>query len=259
MKFVLLGAGKIAQLFLDRHQRQFGRALELVGIVAPQDVVAPFISADGALSFSTFLPLNMADRQEYALQEFLLDLRPDFILSVQYPWILSSAILEIVGGRALNLHNARLPQYRGHNTISHELLNQERVHTITLHWMAEEVDRGPIVMTRDIAIESEDTAYSLWLRSVDAAAALLVEFMTHCQAIVYKQEGKSVEVGGAYYPKKAIQALKCIPENTSIVDIDRIARAFWFPPHEPAYFLNGDRRLYVMPVAYEYSNKVAHL
>ena len=259
MRFVLLGAGKIAQLFLDRHQREFRYSIDLVGIVTPPDVVAPFISADGAISFATFLPLNMADRQESELKEFLLYLRPDFILSVQYPWILSSEILGLVGGRALNLHNARLPQYRGHNTISHEILNKEQAHTITLHWMAEEVDRGRIVLTSDIAIKSEDTAYSLWLRSVDVAVALLAEFMSRCQAIVYRQEGKSVAFGGAYYSKTAIQALKRIPDGASLEDIDRIARAFWFPPHEPAYFLNGDRRLYVLPSAYEYSNKVAHL
>ena len=48
MRFVLLGAGQIAQLFLDRHKREFGRALELVGIVAPSNVVAPFIRTDEA-------------------------------------------------------------------------------------------------------------------------------------------------------------------------------------------------------------------
>jgi methionyl-tRNA formyltransferase len=259
MKFVMLGAGKIAQLFLNIHQRQFGRNLELVGIVATHEILAPFILADGTISTSNFLPLSMTDRQESALQELLLDTRPDFILSVQYPWILSSKILDLVGGRILNLHNARLPQFRGHNTISHEILNQEQVHTVTLHWMAKEVDRGSIVMTRDIAIKSEDTAYSLWLRSVDAAVALLSEFVSNWQSIVYEQEGNSVAIGGTYYPKAAIQALKCIPESASLEDIDRIARAFWFPPHEPAYFLKGNRRLYVLPDAYEYLNKVAHL
>ena len=140
-----------------------------------------------------------------------------------------------------------------------KILNKEQVHTITLHWMSEEVDRGCIVLTSDIPIKSEDTAYSLWLRSVDVAVALLAEFMSHCPAIVYEQEGKSVAFGGAYYSKTAIQALKCTPESASLEYIDRIARAFWFPPNEPAYFLNGDRRLYVLPGAYEYSNKVAHL
>ena len=113
MRFVLLGAGQIAQLFLDRHKHEFGRALELEGIVAPSNVVAPFIRTDRALLFFTLLPLKVTDRQESVLKEFLLDLRPDFILSVQHPWILSSEILGLVGGRALNLHNARTPQYRG--------------------------------------------------------------------------------------------------------------------------------------------------
>lgn len=83
--------------------------------------------------------------------------------------------------------------------------------------------------------------------------------MSHCQPIVYEQEGNNVAIGGTYYPKAAIQALKFIPESASFEDNDPIARAFRFPPHEPAYFLKGNRRLYVLPDANEYLNKVAHL
>jgi hypothetical protein len=50
MKFVMLGAGKIAQLFLNRHQRQFGRNLELVGIVATHEILAPFLFLQMELS-----------------------------------------------------------------------------------------------------------------------------------------------------------------------------------------------------------------
>ena len=68
----------------------------------------------------------------------------------------------------------------------------------------------------------------LWLRSVDAAVKFLSEFVSHCQPIVYEQEGNNVAIGGTYYPKAAIQALKFIPESASFEDNDPIARAFRF-------------------------------
>jgi methionyl-tRNA formyltransferase len=259
MKFVFLGAGIIAKLFLEKQQREFGGALELVGIIAPENILGFYRGQDGFLSRVAFLPLNFVNRQEAALQELLKAVKPDFVLSVQYPWILSPKVLDLVRGRVLNLHNAKLPQYRGHNTISHEILNREQVHTSTLHWIAEEVDRGRIVLTRDIAIAPDDTAFSLWRRSVESAIALLAQFLKHCETIVNEQGGQPVDPGGFYYSKTDIQELKNIPNNASLEDIDRIARAFWFPPHEPAYFLKGNRRLYVLPGAYEYSIKIADL
>lgn len=256
MRFVFLGSGRIAELFLERYRHEFASVLELVGMVTPESLVASYRGRDSELSTSAFLALNPTERQEPELLRLLKALRPDFVLSVQYSWILSQKILQAVNGRVLNLHNAKLPEYRGHNTISHEILNRERVHTSTLHWMAEEVDRGQIVLTRDIAIASDDTAFSLWRRSVDAAVALLGEFLDRCEVIVREHQGEPVASGGHYYSKAGIQVLKRIPDDASLDDIDRIARAFWFPTYEPAYFVKANRRLYVLPDSYDYAIKL---
>ena len=52
--------------------------------------------------------------------------------------------------KIINLHNAKLPDYRGHNSISHEILNGETKHTTTIHKIAKEVDRGEILLEKEI-------------------------------------------------------------------------------------------------------------
>ena len=177
--------------------------------------------------------------------------RPDYLLSIQYPWILPSNILRRVSDRVLNLHNAKLPDYRGHNSISHEILNEERIHISTLHWVAEEVDRGRIVKTREISIQSDDTAYSLWVRSVESALYLLETWFADLSCGLGFPSGVPVTSGGRYYRKEIAQN-KQIPDAATPGIIDRWARAFWFPPHEPAYIRHEQRKLYVLPNTWSY-------
>ena len=46
----------------------------------------------------------------------------NLIISVQHCWIFSDKILKSVNGNAYNLHNAKLPDYKGYNTINHAIL-----------------------------------------------------------------------------------------------------------------------------------------
>ncbi len=66
----------------------------------------------------------------------------DFLISIQYRWILSSRVIESVNGRAFNFHYGKLPDYRGHHLAIHAILNQEKKFSTTCHWMIEKVDRG---------------------------------------------------------------------------------------------------------------------
>ena len=51
----------------------------------------------------------------------------DLILSIQYNWVVATETIDLVKGRAFNLHNARLPDYKGYNSISHAIANGDNV------------------------------------------------------------------------------------------------------------------------------------
>lgn len=169
-----------------------------------------------------------------------------FVVSVQHPWVLSAKILDSVGGRAVNLHNAKLPEYRGHNAISHVLANKETVHHTTLHWMTEGVDQGKVIRTESIPVLPGDTALSLYLRSlgsVEKIAGSLCEYL----AIGDVPLGSAQVGNGCYYPKRSIAALRHLDASGGQEELTRVSRAVFFPPFEPAYLLDGDQKIYFIP------------
>ena len=89
-----------------------------------------------------------------------------------------------MSGKILNLHNAKLPDYRGHNSISFEILNREVEHTTTLHWVDIEVDRGKLVKSKSIKIEENDTAYSLWCRSLVSGIEILIDWFEDLKNLI---------------------------------------------------------------------------
>ena len=251
MKFALLASGRIAENFISDPRFEQTLKSNLCGVIASQSVVEDMTRRfSAAAEMPTY---HIADKRlnEEQLTELIDAVRPDYLLSIQYPWILPSDILTGLCGRVVNLHNARLPDYRGHNSISHEILNNETVHTTTLHWVAAEVDRGRVVMTRDIPIHTDDTAYSLWTRSLESALILLEDWFLRLVDLRNFPEGEAVAAGGKYYSKD-ISLHKEIPAGSAIDVTDKWARAFWFPPHEPAYMYNGKAKLYVLPNTWQY-------
>ena len=59
-------------------------------------------------------------------------------MSIQYPYKISSEIIKIMRGNIFNIHNAKLPDYRGHNCLSGEILNNEKIHFTTFHKITED-------------------------------------------------------------------------------------------------------------------------
>ena len=62
-----------------------------------------------------------------------------------------------------------------------------------------------------------------------------------------------VKNGGTFFSKD-ISGLKKIPDGATPDLIDRWSRAFWFPPHEPAYIGFSSKKLYVLPDNWIYKN-----
>ena len=256
MKFIFLGSGKIAEKCLEKILTSKYENIECVGLSISAELRKKLnLNESNFEPGKSYFDIDPLNRQESNIKKLIIQGKPKFIVSVQYPWILSKEIINLLDGRVINLHNAKLPSYRGHNTISHEILNNENTHTSTLHWISEEVDRGLIVMEKTFSIEKGDTAYSLWSKSVRSSLGLLDKFFLNCEKIVLEFSGELVSSGGQYYSKKSINKLKEIPLKASRQDISRISRAFCFPPHEPAYFKINDRKYYVIPKDFKYETR----
>ena len=176
------------------------------------------------------------------LKEIIISNKVDVIISIQFPKILPLRILNLVNGNAFNLHNAKLPDYRGHNSLTHEILNGETKHFVSIHKMAVEVDRGHMISKLSIPIQKNETAFSLYHKCLDSIPEFFMSFFM--KLLNNTIEYKNIEGKGCYY---SIKLNKEIPPNTNIDDLDKYARAFYFKGKEPAYFISNGRKVYIMP------------
>jgi methionyl-tRNA formyltransferase len=189
--------------------------------------------------------IDNSAKNEDLLLEVIQRYQIDTILSVQHAWILSSKILAAVNYNALNFHNAKLPDYRGYNANNHALLNGDKQFTCTVHWMADEVDRGKIAFEATFDISPTETALSLYAKCYHAGLRLFEEILSRLGDLNTIPR-RSIRGMGRFYSRKSIENLREI-KSLSSDEAEIKARAFFFPPFEPAYTNHNRLKLYILP------------
>jgi len=115
--------------------------------------------------------------------ERLRALAPELIVVVAYGQIIPRSILEIPARGVINVHASLLPRHRGASPVAHSILAGDRETGVTIMRMDEQLDHGPILAVRKVAIEPQEDADGLTRRLAGVGAALLVETVAHLDAI----------------------------------------------------------------------------
>lgn len=169
------------------------------------------------------------------------------LLSVQYNWILPPTVLDAVERRAFNLHNARLPDYKGYNSISHAILNDDVDYLSTVHWMDEVVDVGDIAYLGRTPIGSGDTAHSLYNRTIDAAVGAFASLLRDLRTGRPVPRIPMDRHAGAFYPRDSLKALVDVSDVNDEKVVAKIARAVFFPPYNTAYRTIDGQKVLIIP------------
>jgi len=148
----------------------------------------------------------------------------DALISVQHIWFLPSSVLDAVGGKAYNLHNARLPEYKGYNTITHAILNGESEYWTSIQEMTAEVDGGDVLYDRSVLIYPGDSVLDVYLRVLPAAVANFADLVCGLQS-GQKFQRRRLEHEGYFYRKSDAER-EFLRQDLS----DELKRrAFYFP------------------------------
>ena len=102
-------------------------------------------------------------REEFdgALMAELRRLNPDVIVLAGFMRILTADFVRAFRGRILNIHPSLLPAYTGLNTHQRVLDAGDKVHGVSIHFVTEELDGGPVIAQAEVAVQSDDDAESL--------------------------------------------------------------------------------------------------
>ncbi|TLX50595.1 phosphoribosylglycinamide formyltransferase [Pseudoalteromonas ruthenica] len=104
-----------------------------------------------------------ASRDEYdvALSELIDGFSPDCVVLAGFMRILTPSLVQKFKGKMLNIHPSLLPKYQGLNTHQRALDANDKVHGVSVHFVTEELDGGPVIVQAQVPIENGDTAQTL--------------------------------------------------------------------------------------------------
>lgn len=106
---------------------------------------------------------DFATKEEFEAKiiEALKREKIDLIVLAGFMRILGSEIIRAYKNRIINIHPALLPSFKGAHAIKDAFLYGVKVTGVTVHFVDEEIDGGPIILQEAISIKKEDTLESL--------------------------------------------------------------------------------------------------
>lgn len=98
------------------------------------------------------------------LQQLVDSYQPDVVVLAGFMRILTAEFTQHYHGRMLNIHPSLLPKYRGINTHQRALDNGDIEHGVSVHFVTEELDGGPVILQARVPVFENDSADDLQQR-----------------------------------------------------------------------------------------------
>lgn len=108
---------------------------------------------------------------------FMDNLNVDLVITLAYGQIVPQGFLDIPRFGCLNLHGSLLPKLRGASPVQTALINNEKVTGVTLMEMVAAMDAGKMYGKKEVVIEEDDNATSLFKKISEAAKDLVLELL----------------------------------------------------------------------------------
>ena len=139
----------------------------------------------------------------------MLSLGADIMVSCAYGQILDEKVLYATKNGIINLHGSILPKYRGSSPIQWALINGDKSTGVTILRSEIGMDDGDILCSKEISIEEDDNAITLFDKLSKLSAEMIVPALD------------LIESGGAkFIPQEHNNATKCKMLNPEMSKLD---------------------------------------
>jgi phosphoribosylglycinamide formyltransferase-1 len=160
---LISGSGSNLQAIIDAiHSRQLNA--EIKAVISNKAGVQGLQRAEKAgIPAITLQHADFDSREGFdqALAQLIDSFKPQLVILAGFMRILSEAFVDHYMGRMLNIHPSLLPEFTGLNTHQRVLDAGRSQHGVSVHFVTNELDSGPLVIQAVIDIKQGDTADSL--------------------------------------------------------------------------------------------------
>jgi methionyl-tRNA formyltransferase len=181
-------------------------SLQATGIIADDVIVFPTVS------------------WKESMDSWLRQLNADAVFVIAFPWKIPASILNIPSKGFFNFHFGVLPKYKGADPIFWQIRNMENHGGLFIHKMNSEIDGGPMVWQKEMAIYPGET-YTMHCMRIGYEAVeelkLLLDHMDRDEL----RENIQPEHHALYYRKPSTAQLKIDWEKQSAREIEYLVNA----------------------------------
>ena len=146
------GAGTCLQAILDRVH---GQTAQIVAVGSDKPGAQALARAEAAgVPTATFPGADYSTREErdLAMASWLTQRGAELVVLAGYMQLVTPAFLSALGGRVINVHPALLPAFPGLQAIEQALAYGVKVFGVTVHFVDEGTDSGPIILQRAVEL-----------------------------------------------------------------------------------------------------------
>jgi methionyl-tRNA formyltransferase len=219
MRIILLGQAAFAEKSLEK---LVSNGHDIAAVYCPVD--PPGGKFDPVKTKA--LALGIAVRQHKTLKapevrEEFIALNADLAVLAFVTQIVPPQVFSVPKLGSICFHPSILPKYRGASAINWALIKGESITGLTIFWVDQGIDTGPILLQKTVTVEPDDTTGSLYFNKI---------FPIGVEAI-----GEAVELIQAGNPPRIIQDES--KANYDPICKDEHAKIDWSNPAQEVYNL----------------------
>jgi len=181
---------------------------------------------------------NLTERDIPELKKIPIDL----IFSVHWRRLLSKSIISLPKKGSINIHPALLPKYRGSSPINWTIINGEKETGITIHFIDQNADTGNIILQKKIDIESLDTAFDIYKKTIALYPSMITEVLDLIESDNYQVVNQKNLKG--FFCSKRFPCDGKIDWNQDRESINNLIRGL-SDPYPNAFFFFNERKILI--------------
>ncbi len=180
------GNGSNLQAIIDACQKGQIRS-ELKLVVSSTDKAYALERAENAgINSLVFNPRNYTNKQSVD-RDIVIHLKQekiDFVVLAGYMRLLTPFFIKQYPMKVMNIHPSLLPSFKGSTAIKDAFTYGVKATGVTVHFVNEKIDNGPIILQQSLAIKEDETLESL------EEKIHRVEHRLYPKAIILYEEGR---------------------------------------------------------------------
>lgn len=163
MRIVLFAQAAFGEEVLRRLIQRKEEVVALYTPAEPRGAKNPLKELALASGIRVLQPKRMRDPEAVAQYKTL---SPELNLLAFVTEIIPGEILNLPTHGSIQYHPSLLPKHRGRSAINWAVINGEKKTGLSIFWVDEGIDTGPILLQKEVEISEEDTTGSLYFNKL---------------------------------------------------------------------------------------------